>query len=270
VKLKYYQAPSKTESVYKGPAMVAFNPAIQRAFEILELLDRSHRGWNISDIARKLKIPKSSAHVFIRTLEKVGYVTKKPNGREYYLGLKSSALGDGFLKLLNLSDSSLAQVKKLAQQTALTVHLAVLEDGQAVYVHKVDGQGMVPFATWVGKRTNLHCTAVGKVLLAYSRSDSIDCFLSRNPLARYTPYTITSSAAFRNELQRVRQMGHALDDQEEEINVRCVGVPVFNRYKKCVAALGTTGIVNQIPENRAALLAYMESAAASISETLTD
>lgn len=250
--------------------MVAFNPAIERAFGILELLDRSHRGWNISDIARKLRIPKSSAHVFVRTLEKLGYVAKRPNGREYYLGLNASALGDGFLRLLTLSDLSLAHVKKLAEQTTLTVHVAVLEGGQAVYVQKADGPGFVRFATWVGKRTNLHCTAVGKVLLAYARSDSIDYFLARNSLARYTPNTITSSAAFRTELHRVRQIGHALDDQEEEINVRCVGVPVFNRQKKCVAALGTTGVVRQIPEDRVALLARMESAATSISQTLVD
>ena len=211
-------------------------------------------------------MPKSSAHVIMRTLESSGYVMRKPGGREYYLSLKASSLGNGFMQVLNLSDASLTHMKRLAEQTQLTAHVAVLAGQQAVYVQKVDGPGVVRFATWVGKRTNLHCTAVGKVLLAHARPDAIDRFLSRNSLARYTPNTITSSAALRTELERVRELGHALDNQEEEINVRCLGVPVFNHLNNCVAALGITGMSKQIPEEPAVLLASMENAASGISQ----
>jgi DNA-binding IclR family transcriptional regulator len=248
--------------------MLVLNSAIERALEILELLDRSARGWNISDVARKLGMPKSSAHVIMRTLESSGYVMRKPGGREYYLSLKASSLGNGFMQVLNLSDASLTHMKRLAEQTRLTAHVAVLAGQQAVYVQKVDGPGVVRFATWVGKRTNLHCTAVGKVLLAHARPDAIDRFLSRNSLARYTPNTITSSAALRTELERVRELGHALDNQEEEINVRCLGVPVFNHLNNCVAALGITGMSKQIPEEPAVLLASMENAASGISQDM--
>jgi DNA-binding IclR family transcriptional regulator len=248
--------------------MLVLNSAIERALDVLELLDRSPRGWNISDIARKLRLPKSSAHVIVRTLESSGYVMRKASGREYYLSMKASALGNGFLQVLNLSDASLAHMKRLAEQTRLTTHVAVLAGQQAVYVQKVDGPGVTRFATWVGKRTNLHCTAVGKVLLAHARRDTIDRFLLKNPLARYTPNTITSSAILRAELERVREMGHAVDNQEEEINVRCLGVPVFNHLNNCVAALGITGMIKQIPDEPVTLLAGMESAAANISHDM--
>ena len=171
--------------------------SIERAFSILEMLDGTRRGWNISEISRKQKIPKSSAHVIVLALERMGYLKRENGTRRYKLGLKICSLGRGLMNDLALPEIALPHMRWLVEQTRLTSHLGVLEKGHIVFIQKIDGPGMVKFDTYVGKRAEVHCTGLGKVLLAFSNEQIIRDCLSVGSFAKYTEATITSPANFR-------------------------------------------------------------------------
>lgn len=235
--------------------------SVERAISILELLDGSRRGMSVSEISRKLRLPKSSTHAIILTLARKDYLVRHHSDRRYTLALKVYNLGRETLHGLELSETALEPMKWLVKRTHLTSHLAVLEKNQAVYIQKVTGPGLVLFDTFIGKRTNLHCTAVGKVLLAYSHALASDQFFSKSTLAKHTARTITTVTALRKALDKVRSDGYAMEDQEEEIGVRCLAVPVFNQGE-FLAALSITGIVSQLPlENVDTLVASAKKAA---------
>ncbi|MFN0172818.1 MAG: IclR family transcriptional regulator [Bryobacteraceae bacterium] len=220
--------------------------SVERAFSILEALDASRLGMNVSAISRKLGIPKSTAHVIIGTSVNLGYVVREPNNKTFGLSLKVYALGRENMRSLHLPEVSLAPMKWLAAKAGLTVQLAMLEKNQAIYVQKVDGPGLILFDTFIGKRTTLHCTAVGKVLLAHAPEPIQREFLAKASFARHTRNTITSAAALRGAIEKIRRQGFAVDDQEEELGIRCLAVPVVNPSGAFVAALGLTGTVDQV------------------------
>ena len=202
--------------------------AVERSLAILEYLDSSRRGLNISEISRKLGIPKSSAYVIVMTLERLGYVERKPDSLNYNLGLKAYGLGRGMMKNLSIADVALPNLRALVDQIHLPAHLAVPDGDQGVYIQKVDTPSLIKIDTYIGRRMDLHCTGVGKVILAYGAEEVVERILAKQAYIRHTRNTITSSKALRRELIRVREAGYAVDDEEEELEVRCIAVPVFH------------------------------------------
>lgn len=223
--------------------------SVDRVFAILEFMDSSQRRWTISEISRRLELPKSSTHILMLTLERLGYIARDPGSRKFSLSFKLSSLGHSVLKDMLLPKVATPFMRSMAQSVRLTVNLAILEQGQAIYVQKVDGPGFVRFDIYVGKRTNLHCTAVGKVLLAHSSSQVQRAYLSRTTFIRHTKRTIASSPELMRELSNIVDRGWAMDDQEEELDVRCLAVPVFGQDGGVIASLGISGTVGQIADD---------------------
>lgn len=223
--------------------------SVARAIHILEILDGSRRGLNISEIGRRLGIPKSSAHLIILTLENLGYLVKSHSHR-YELSLKAYGLGRERMESLGLPHVALPIMKSLATQTRLTIHLCVLDGQQGVIVQKVDGASLARFDTYAGKRMNLHCTAAGKVLLAYASGGTLKHVLSKTVFMRHTRNTITSTLDLQRALKRIRETGYGIDDEEEELGVRCVAAPILGPASECVAAVSVTGTLEEIVLDR--------------------
>jgi DNA-binding IclR family transcriptional regulator len=221
---------------------------VDRAFTILEFLGESPRRWNISELSRRLGIPKSTTHILMVTLERRGYIVREQGHRNYTAALRFYGKACLPGRRLSLPDRALPFMEKMARESGLTSHLALLDEGQALYAQKVSGPGSIRFDTDIGKRSNAHCTAVGKVLLAHSNGPAVDDLLSRARLMRHTFNTISSGNQLRAELSHVRRVGFAFDDQEEELDVRCLAVPVFDNNGRFMASLGLTGTINQIHE----------------------
>lgn len=221
--------------------------AVERALAILDSLDNSKRGMNISELSRRLSIPKSSAHVIVVTLERLGYVARKPESLNYHLGLKAYGLGRGMNKNLPVGEIALPAMRALVDQIHLPAHLAVPDGNQGVYIQKVDAPGLIKFDTYVGRRMDLHCTGVGKVILTWGPAETVEQVLAKQTYIRYTRNTITSPKALRRELARAKACGYAVDDEEEEIGVRCIAVPVFQSNGDFAAGLSVTGTTTQIP-----------------------
>jgi IclR family acetate operon transcriptional repressor len=152
----------------------------------------------------------------------------------------------------------------LVEATSLEAYLALLDGRQALYIQKVEPHRAGRYGNYIGKRTNLHCTAVGKVLLAYSRPAFLLGFLQEDVFSRHTEYTLSSSAALRQEVQKIRRLGYALEDEEWSPGVRCLAVPIMQGSSETTSlALGLMGATEQIQHERIPSLARTLKAAAS-------
>jgi DNA-binding IclR family transcriptional regulator len=226
------------------------NPAtaVERALNILEAAADRREGLTNSEISHKLAIPKSSASYILRALERRGYLRRDATTGRYRLGLKILSLGGDARANLDLAEVALPFMQSLQERIHLTVHLAVLDQGEAVYIEKVDAPGFFKVNTWIGRRMYLHSTSVGKCLIAGMPKQEVENLLHQQGLKKRTPKTITSLAKLLAELELVHAQGHAIDDEENSVGARCVAVPLAGVNGVAVAALGVSGTLTQMDE----------------------
>lgn len=244
-------------------------PSVDRAVRIFELLAHSQRGLSLSEISRNLALPKSSVYLVLTTLERNGYLQKNIQTGRYCFGLKLISLSRNALENLDLRQVARPFLQKVAHETMLTVHLAVLERGEAVIIDRIEAPGLLKLATWIGRRLDVNCTGVGKALIAFIPDELFDRQITAKSLTRHNDRSIVSISALKKELLQVRKLGYALDDEEDEIGVRCVGAPIFDSSREAVAALSVAGTVTQVPMERVSELGKkVKQAADAISSSL--
>jgi DNA-binding IclR family transcriptional regulator len=222
--------------------------AVERALNILENVAHRRDGLTNSEISRKLAIPKSSASYILRTLERRGYLRRDAGSGRYCLGLKILSLGGDAQSNLDIADVALPFMRSLVERVHLTAHLAVLDQGEAVYIEKVEAPGFFKVNTWVGRRMFLHSTSVGKALLAWLPKQEMEGIVRQHGMKKRTPKTITTMTRLLADLELVRTQGYALDDEENSIGARCLGAPIFDAAGNVAAALGVSGTLTQVDE----------------------
>ena len=222
--------------------------AVERALNILETAAHRRDGLTNSEISRKLGIPKSSASYILRTLERRGYLRRDAETGRYRLGLKILSLGGDAQANLDIADVALPFMRALEEKIHMTVHLAVLDQGEAVYIEKVEAPGFFKVNTWVGRRMFLHSTSIGKCLLAWLPKQEAETIVKQKGLKRRTPKTITTMTRLFADLERVKDEGYAIDDEENSLGARCLGAPVFDFAGNVTAALGASGTLTQVDE----------------------
>ena len=229
--------------------------AVERALNILENVAQRREGLTNSEISRKLGIPKSSASYILRTLERRGYLRREgPTGR-YKLGLKILSLGGDAQSNLDVADVALPFMRALVERVHLTSHLAVLDQGEAVYIEKVEAPGFFKVNTWVGRRMYLHSTSVGKVLLAWLPRQEMEAIVRQQGMKKRTPKTITAVSRLLADLELVREQGYAVDDEENSTGARCLGAPIHDAMGSVTAALGVSGTLTQVDEENLSRIA---------------
>jgi len=244
-------------------------PALQRGLAILERISRSRRGLTFAQLTRYFDVPKSSVHTLVLTLEREGYLQREEATGRYMTGLKLVHIAGMTLDSVMLRERATPTLRALVTDTNMTAHLAVLERDEVTIVAKVDRPGTHRIATWVGKRMDAHCTSLGKCLIAHIPDGEVDRLIADRGLLRHNEYTIVSPARLKQELSRVRALGFALDDQEEELGWRCIGAPVWNREGRAVAALSVSGSTERITaETIDGIAARVREAALAISREL--
>jgi DNA-binding IclR family transcriptional regulator len=244
-------------------------PAIERALAVLEFLAQSKSGFSTSEISRRLQLPKSSTYLIVETLERQGFLQKNSQTGRYCFGLKLFSLSRNAFENLDLREEAKPFLRSLMQETQITVHMAVLERTEAVIIEKVEAPGMIRMATWVGRRLDVNCTAVGKALLAFVSEEELDEIARLKGFPRHNDDTITALHALKRELAQVRTLGYSLDDEEDEIGLRCIGAPVFDGNSQSIAAISVSGTVSQVTYERIPAMASMvKRTAAQISSRL--
>ncbi len=220
--------------------------AVERTLLILEAVAQREGGMSNADFSRKLKIPKSSASYILRTLEQHGYLRRDREDSKYRLGMKVVSLSRAALSGMDVREVALPIMRHLVDHIHITTHLAILDHTEAVYVEKVEPQSFIRMDTWIGRRMEVHSTAVGKALLAYLDPKEQESILRQRGLKKLTPHTITSLPKLMREFERVRQLGYAVDDEENSVGARCVGAPIFNSQGEVEASIASTGAIGTV------------------------
>ncbi|GGK61810.1 IclR family transcriptional regulator [Ornithinimicrobium pekingense] len=197
--------------------------SVDRALDILELLAGRHGTLGVTEIAREVALPAGTAHRLLMALSRRGWVRQDP-GRRYGVGPAALRVGDASSR--ELAALALPALRAAVEATGETANIAALEDGAMVYLAQAPSPHTLRIFAEVGRRVPLHSTAVGKVVLAGMDEARARALLGDGELTARTPRTLTTVDAVRQELQRVREQGYAVDDEEQELGVRCVAVPV--------------------------------------------
>ena len=230
--------------------MPAANPspatAVERALSMLEAAAQRRDGLTNSELSRRLNIPKSSASYILRALERRGYLRRDPASGRYRLGLKILSLGREAQANYDIAGIALPFMRALVDRVHLTCHLAVLDQGEAVYIEKLDAPGFFKVDTWVGRRMCVHSTSVGKALLSALPPQATEAILRESGLKKRTPKTIISPSRLLAELDSVRSRGYAVDDEENNLGARCMAAPIFDAAGTVTAALGVSGTITQV------------------------
>lgn len=226
-------------------AAVASRPvqAVARAVSLLDAIAVHEHGASLTEVSAATGLHKSTAWRLLATLREAGLVRYLPDVERYSLGSKALELGDRARAQLLPVPVVRAVLVRLRDETNETCHLAVPEGSGLVYVEKVESTQAVRIASSVGARLALHCTALGKAYLAFQRPEVVEDRLSVLSLEQRTERTITDVDQLRRELKRVRERGFALDDRENELQMRCVGAPIFGRDGTAVAAISVSAPV---------------------------
>jgi DNA-binding IclR family transcriptional regulator len=236
-------------------------PAVDRIFTILELLAKSRKGLSLAELVEYSKMPKSSVHCLVLTLERRGYLHRQERTGRYLFGLKLFGLANYALASVEARERAAPYLSSLLKQTGRTVHMAILEHDEPVLVSKVHAPGIFPLATWLGKSMEFHCTGLGKAMAAFLPEDVVDRMIAAHGLPRHNENTIVSVRKLKQELARIRRSGFALDDEEDEIGLRCIGAPIFDRDAQVIAAVSIAGTTAEIHAENVSLLAGLVKAA---------
>ncbi len=213
--------------------------AVEKAFAILECLGNK-RETSVTEIAQQLSLSKSSVHRLLQTLKAMGYVAQDNQSELYRATLKMLDLGGKALENTDLVREADEEMRQLAALTRETVHLGALDEDAIIYIHKIESDYGLRMQSRIGRRKPLHSTAIGKVLLAHMAPDKALALLNAQPLKAMTPKTLTRPEAVVELLPRIWKQGVAEDNEEAEPGLRCIAVPVFDRFGKVIAALSVS------------------------------
>ncbi len=239
-----------------------------KAFNILEALLESKGPTPLTDIARRCELPKPTVHRILRGMVDDGYVQANTGGR-YSTGPRLLSLSGRALLHQDLRTNTGPILRDLQRSTGYAVHFAALAGHEAVYVEKIDAARPYQMASRVGAKISLHCTAVGKAILAALPPDALAQHLDSVRLTKHTDLSLTTRKALLAELDEIRQQDYSIDDEENERNVRCVGSVVYNTLSQVFGAVSISGLTFQFSlEHAHELGPIVHEAAVALSHAL--
>ncbi|WP_334354646.1 DNA-binding transcriptional regulator KdgR [Enterobacter hormaechei] len=238
--------------------------SVLKVFGILQALGEE-REIGITELSQRVMMSKSTVYRFLQTMKSLGYVAQEGESEKYSLTLKLFELGARALQNVDLIRSADIQMRELSRLTKETIHLGALDEDSIVYIHKIDSMYNLRMYSRIGRRNPLYSTAIGKVLLAWRDREEVKQILDGVEYKRSTDRTITST----EELLSVREQGYGEDNEEQEEGLRCIGVPVFDRFGVVIAGLSISFPTLRFSEERLhEYVAILHTAARKISEQM--
>lgn len=215
---------------------------LERALQIIEILfqDMSNKGLGISELSRRMDIGKSTVHRILDTLMSYRYV-EKTSENKYRLSWRLFEIGSIVPKQHNLYDFDMQIIRELCSKHGESVNLAIQDKNECVIISRFDSEENLRGSLQVGGREPLHATAIGKILISEMQETEIIELLGSSNYKRFTPNTITTMEALGRELQKIRNQGFAVDDEEYCMGLRCIAMPVRNYKNNIIAAVSVSG-----------------------------
>lgn len=208
---------------------------LERGLSVLRAFDKTRPEMQLSEVAVVTKLSPAVARRCLNTLEKLGYVARR--GRKFLLRPEVLSFGWSYISSMNLESVALPYLQAVRDETGDSSSMAVLSGREVLYVAHVSTQRRIRLSANVGTRFPAHATSLGKVLLAYQSEETIEAFLSAEPMARFTEHTITSPDLMRKRLKTVRKNGYDSALDELDYGIVSVSVPVFDRERKIACAI---------------------------------
>ncbi len=241
---------------------------LHKTLDILETIKSRESGFKLAELSREVEMPKATVYRILTTLEGRGYLDRAADG-SYRMAKKLFDLQrtESVEQILNRVAHPI--MERVVEATKETVNLGILDAGEVVVINTVESPQAVRMSSKIGNRRHLHSTALGKIFLAGLPEKEFLRLIRMKGLPRLTDQTLTSKPAVIEEINRVRKQGWAMDNQENEIEGRCIGAPILTPDGRVVAALSISGPVFRMDVARAkSLVPQLKAFCAEISERL--
>lgn len=241
------------------------NRSVFKAFAMLKSFRRPDEWVTSSELSRRANLPEASGYRLVQTLEEIGAVVRGPRGK-YRPGMLLVSLSKNVIVSELLQDACQQTAAELSDKLKVTIHVGILEGGMVTYLTKQMTPGSFVSHTRAGSQLEPYCSGLGKVLLADLSPEQLEDTILDAELVALTPYTITTHAVLRAQLDEVRRRGFAIDDRESSIDTCCVAVPIKDGYGRAVAAISATERAEKMtPQRQAELCLGLQEAAAALS-----
>jgi IclR family acetate operon transcriptional repressor len=242
--------------------------AVEKALSVLETVASPGAPHRLAEISTRVSLPKSTVHRILQVLGREGYVTASSEG-SYSIGPRALALAGQVLAHSDIRVLAEPILSELQRATGATVHFAVRSGTTAVYIAKFEGDQPYRMASRVGSAIPLHCTSIGKAILAALPADEARRMIETMPLVARTPSTRTTVASLLADLDEARQRGFAIDDEENERSVRCVGAAVRDSLGAVIGGVSISSLAFQFALDDAMTAGpHVHAAATAVSEAL--
>lgn len=243
--------------------------AIDRAVAVLGCFSESRPQLQLREITQELGLNKSTVHGIISTLKFHGLIEQDPLTQKYRLGMYLLQLAEIVSRSLDIVSIARPYLSELCRKMEETVHLGALDGAEVVYIDKIESTQSMRISTSLGARIPAYCTGVGKAMLAHLKDKQLELLLKDMQLKPITSNTITDPQALRDDLQRIRRRGYALDKEESAIGLSCVAAPIFDNHGNAAYALSLSGPTARLtPEKREKAILLITEAAEAISVRL--
>lgn len=226
------------------------NQSLSRALALLERLSGAPDGLSLTDLSYRLGMPAATVHRLLSTFEEFDFVEQDAEQGLWFVGLKAFTVGNAFVHRRDFVASARPHMHALVELCGETVNLGVIDDGEAVFISQVESREVMRMIVRLGSRSPIHASGVGKALLANLPEQRVARILQRRGLQRYTERSIDNPAQLRDELQQIRQLGYALDDEEHAVGLRCVAAAIFDENGQALAAISLSGPKARITDDR--------------------
>jgi len=226
------------------------NKAVSRAVDIITVIAEQPDSMTITEISRRLGLPKSTTFELLQTLNGKGYVeVDNYKLKTYKLGIRLFQAGITYLEKTDLRTAARPLLEAMMIKSGETAFLVTASNGKVVYLDKVESTSSVKTSSTLGSMNPMHCTGVGKALLAAYPDSQVCEILESMPLNTKTPYTITDFTVLQEDLKNTRTRGFAIDNRESELEVFCVAAPVYDSMSRAIAAISIAGLATRMLEN---------------------
>lgn len=229
--------------------------SVDRALIILEILKEEPKGLGVTELAAELKVSKSTIHRLLMSLLKKGFVQQDSENQKYRLGLKLIEFGQTVSDHIDLRDVASSHLRQLAEKTGETAHLVIRERSEIVYIDKIESSATIRMFSNIGKRAPMHCTGVGKAILAFLPQQEILKIVEDKGLEGFTHKTIVDIGTLLPHLEEIRNRGYSIDDEEHELGIKCAAAPILNSKGEVVAGISVAGPIMRITEEKLSAMA---------------
>lgn len=220
--------------------------SLERALNILNKLSEYPDGIQIARLSEQVGLTKSTTHRLLSTLSSMNYVVKDEQTDKYKLGLQVLFLSRNILNNLDIVNVARRYLEKLSQEVNETVHLCIEDQGEIMYVDKIESNQTIRMYSRIGSRAPMYCTAVGKVLLSDMDPEHLKEVISKMDFVRKTDTTVGSKEELLEVIEQVRKQHYALDNGENEKGLQCIAAPIYDHKGKIVASFSISGPSNRV------------------------